>query len=128
MKVKVHWNLAKAKAGIFEWSVTARCAGGKVMPEFTNNIKIINPKLVFVKSAYKRIVDSGMKSRKVYAQIHGDMVEFAPVAGRAISCNPKEHTSPNFYFTDTKQDLQFGESFSEASFTVVDGKPLCIIK
>ena len=128
MKVKVHWNLAKQKRGIFEWSVTDRRAGGRVMPEFTENIKIINPRLVFVKSAYKKFEESGRRHRKVYAQIHGDMVEYAPVEGRQISCNPKEHTSPNFYFADTRQDLQFGESFTEASFTVVDGKPVCIIK
>ena len=123
--VKVHWNLNKAKRGIYEYSVTDKKTG-LVTTEFgTNNIRLENAKLHLVKSAYALTQKLGR--RKVHAQVYGDLVEFTPLDGRVISCNPIDHATPNFYYVDTMQDIPFN-TMGAATFTIQDGKPVCIFK
>ena len=125
MNAYVHWNLAKQRRGIYEFSVTVK---GKVDPARTNNITIKNPKLHLLDSAWKAHLNSPTGKRTVYAQVRGELVDYIPLPnGRVISCNPKEHATPNFYDVETKQDLPFGACGEYASFTIVDGKPVCTI-
>ena len=131
MKVKIHWNIQKARRGIYEYSVTDRKTG-RVTQEFgTNNLRLENAKLSLVKSAYNKSQEinpkTGNKNRKVYAQVFGDLVAFEPIeGGREISTNPINHSTPNFYFADTQQDIPFG-NVGAVTFEIVNGKPVCKI-
>lgn len=125
MKVKIHWNIAKARRGIFEYSVTDRKTG-KVTQDFgTNNLRLENARLVLVKSAYK--ISQAKGQRKVYAQVFGDLVPFTQIeGGREISCNPIDHDTPNFYLADSHEDLPFSD-IGSVTFEIVNGRPICKI-
>lgn len=126
LKVKIHWNIQKARKGIYEYSVCERKAGARVTKEFgTNNLRLENASLHLVESAWKKSVETN--TRKVFAQVYGELVEFAPIeGGREISCNPLTNDTPNFYFVDTGEKIPFGYVGS-ITFEVRNGRPICKI-
>jgi hypothetical protein len=119
MKVKVHWNLHKGG-----FSVTDRKTG-KIIKAITDNITIANP---IAKLAAGKLQDCHDKGKRhVCAWIIGDLVEYQPLNGEAITYNPFK--SDNFISVQTGELMPFNQELGAfASFTInQNAKPSTII-